>query len=140
MIETNSKFMAIPPRHRVALEMLLVQRRNRDGFGCIGTGALRDEDEPFTLEQIVKPLFERGLIEDLTETDLGAGGQYFVRITQLGKACLGLGYMLRDPRTATEAEIKKSIEAEVMTNLLPPPMLNTNLSKYDPNEEKEAIA
>ena len=104
----KERFMVIPPRHHRALELLAViaKQPSRDILGAIGVGALHDEDEPFTLEQIVKPLFERGLIEDLTETELGAGGKYFVRITALGVVCLGLGMMLRDGRKATEAEIR----------------------------------
>lgn len=104
----KDKFMVIPPRHQRALELLAVIARqpSRDILGAIGVAALRDEDEPFTLEQIVQPLWERGLIEDLTETELGSGGRYFVRITTLGVVCLGLGMMLRDPRKVTEAEIQ----------------------------------
>jgi hypothetical protein len=104
----KDKFMTIPPRHQRALELLAVIARqpNRDIYGAIGVGALRDEDEPFTLEQIVQPLWERGLIEDLTGTELRTGGKYFVRITALGIVCLGLGMMLRDARKVTEAEIK----------------------------------
>ena len=99
-------FMAIPPRHQRALEMLMKQKK-RDQFGGIGVGALRDEDDPFTLEQIVQPLWERGMIEDLSETDLGLGGRYFVRITRVGEICLSLGYMLREPRKLSEPELKR---------------------------------
>lgn len=103
----KDKFMPIPPRHQQALQLLVAQK-NRDMFGGIGVGALREEeDEPLTLEQIVQPLWERGLVEDLTETELGASGRYFVRITLLGQVCLNLGYMLREPRKATEPELKK---------------------------------
>lgn len=126
---SNVHFMPIPPRHRRALEMLLVQRHH-DAFGGIGIGAMRDDDEPFTLEQIVEPLMVRGLIEDLTWTDLREDGKYFVRLTKLGEFCLGVGYMLREPRLTSEAEMRK-YAAE-----LPPPSSNP----YDPNDEKEAIA
>jgi hypothetical protein len=106
MAETvKDKFMPIPPRHHRALEMLIEQRK-RDAFGGIGVGALRDEDDQFTLEEIVTPLWDRGLIENLTETELGASGKYFVRITPLGVVCFGLGLMLREGRKVTEPEIQ----------------------------------
>lgn len=128
----SEKFMQIPPRHRRALELLLKEKKKCiSGFGEIGTGALRDEDEPFTLEQIVGPLEERGLIEDLTWTDLGDAGKYFSRITPLGEFCLGLGYMLRAPSKIGMEELKK------FTGELPPP---PTTNPHDPNEEKEAIA
>jgi hypothetical protein len=137
--------MEIPPRHRRALEMLREQK-TRDSLGGIGKGALRDEDEPFTLEQIADPLLQRGLIEDLTWTDLGAGGKYFVRITPLGEACLGLGYMLRETRKATLAECKGIAEQAAITTpepmtLGPPPDASMRVRILaDPNDEKEAIA
>lgn len=108
MAETvRGRFMAIPPRHQRALEMLaVISRQPRDIYGAIGVAALRDEDEPFTLEQIVSPLMERGLIEDLSQTELGKGGKYFVRITRLGEICLSLGYMLREPRKVADPELK----------------------------------
>ena len=106
MAETvKEKFMTIPPRHQRALQMLMEQRK-KDLLGGIGVGALRDEDEPFSLEQIVQPLWMRGLVEDLTETEMGGAGKYFVRITALGVVCFDLGMMLRDPRSVTDAEIK----------------------------------
>jgi hypothetical protein len=89
----------------MVLQVLAAQRK-KDHLGGIGWGALRDEEEPFTYEQIINPLLERGLIEDLTATDLGSAGKYFVRITPLGIVCLGLGVMLRDPRRVTDAELK----------------------------------
>lgn len=141
-MSVSDHFMPIPPRHRRCLEFLQGQRKF-DLYGAIGTRALRDEDEPFSLEQIVGPLYERGLVEDLTETELGhSAGRYFTRITKLGEICLGLGYMLRDPRKTTEAEIKKYSEQEAAEQqrtaetLAAPP---TSANPYDPNEEKEAI-
>jgi hypothetical protein len=104
--DVKARFMPIPPRHQRALEMLL-KRKGSDYLGGIGIAALRDEDEPFTLEQIVEPLMMRGLIEDLSETELGLGGRYFVRITRLGEMCLSLGYMLREPRKLSEPELKR---------------------------------
>ena len=104
-MSATEKFMPIPPRYIQALQML-VEQKKKDAFGGIGVGALREEDEPLTLEQIVSPLWERGLVEDLTETELGPAGRYFVRITALGVACLHLGVMLRDPRKAADAEIQ----------------------------------
>jgi hypothetical protein len=135
--------MVIPPRHLRALEMLR-ERRHLAGLGEIGRGALRDEDDVLTLEQIVEPLEQRGLIEDLTQTDLGDGGKYFVRITPLGSMCLALGYMLRETRKTTNEEMK------LIAAALPEPMIMTApptatqrvryVNPYDPNEEKEAIA
>jgi hypothetical protein len=109
MANEKNKFMPIPPRHQRALEMLalLAKQPHRDILGAIGIAALRDEDDVFTLAQIVDPLMERGLIEDLRETELGTGGRYFVRITRLGELCLGLGYMLREPRKGSEQELKR---------------------------------
>lgn len=103
--------VAIIPRHLRILGAL-IERRRIDQFGCIGWKGLLDDPETFTTNQIFTPLLERGLIEDMTET-MGAGGKYFVRITPLGQFCYGIGYMLRDARATTEAEIQKYI--------LPPP-------------------
>jgi hypothetical protein len=118
---------------------MLLEQRKHDGLGSIGKGALRDEDEPFTLEQIVDPLFERGLIEDLTWTDLGEGGKYFVRLTKLGEACLGMGIMLREVRKTTYNEWKTLTTGAATITTLPPGAAE-RLAKHDPNEEKEAIA
>jgi hypothetical protein len=104
MMSVSELFMPITPRHRRALEML-AQQKKRDSLGGIGVGAMCDEDDVFTLEQIVTPLSERGLIEDLTETELGASGKYFVRITRTGEICLALGCMLREPRKITLPEL-----------------------------------
>jgi hypothetical protein len=129
METVSEKFMAIPPRHRRALEML-VEQKQRDRLGALGRGALREEDEGFTLEQIVEPLWERGLIEDLTGTELGDGGKYFLRITPLGQMCLGMGVMLRETRKPSAPE----------QQLLTAEMRRHDNNPYDPNEEKEAIA
>jgi hypothetical protein len=134
----NANFMVIPPRHLRALEMLRAQRL-RDNLGAIGKGAMRDEDDVLTLEQIVDPLLERGLIEDLTWTDLREGGKYFLRLTQLGDICLSLGYMLREPRKVTLAEMR-FLAAQNATITTLPPGTAERLAKHDPNEEKEAIA
>jgi hypothetical protein len=120
-------FMPISPRHRRALEML-VEQKKRDSLGGIGIAALHDEDDVFTLEQITEPLMERGLIEDLTWTDLEAAGKYFVRITPLGDVCLAFGQMLREPRIVSDKAMKM---------LLQPP---ASANPHDPNEEREAIA
>jgi hypothetical protein len=139
----SAKFMAIPPRYQRALEMLRAQRLH-DPFGAIGKGAMRDEDDVFTLEQIVDPLFERGLIEDLTWTDLKEGGKYFVRLTQLGDICLSLGYMLRETRKVTLAEMRYLAGPEAITILRSPTMGSAataaKLAEHDASEEKEAIA
>jgi hypothetical protein len=141
---TRAQFMEIIPRHRRALEFLaaLALQPGRDPLGCIGVAALRDEDEPFTLEQIVNPLFDRGLIEDLTATELGRGGKYFVRITKLGAFCLGLGIMLRDARKSSELEIKKLLQPPA--EMPEPPTVDMRVrildNPHDPNDEHEAIA
>ena len=135
-------FMPIPPRYRRALEMLVEQKKH-DALGGIGVAALRDEDEPFSLEQIIQPLWDRGLIEDLTSTDLGSAGKYFVRITRLGELCLGLGYMLRAARNSSEAEIAKLTAADAGEQSKVAETLNIakpSNNPYDPNEEREAIA
>lgn len=118
----SEKFMPIPPRYLRALQML-VEQKKRDQLGGIGVGALREEDEPITLEQLVNPLWERGLVEDLTDTELGPPGKYFVRITALGVLCLDFGLMLREPRKVTEAEIN-----------------GLRLESPSESEEREAIA
>jgi hypothetical protein len=100
---------------------------------------MRDEDDVLTLEQIIDPLWERGLIEDLTWTDLKDSGKYFLRLTQLGDICLSLGYMLREPRKVTLAEMKFLAGQERTITTLPPGTAE-RLAKYDANEEKEAIA
>lgn len=135
-------FMPIPPRHRRALELLIDQKK-RDPYGAIGTGALRDEDEPFTLGQIIDPLYERGLAEDLTGTDFGRGGQCFTRITRLGEVCLGLGYMLRAPGKTTEAEFKRLTQGDTeeqtkLADAIRLPVKSAN--PHDPGDEQEAIA
>ena len=98
-------YMPIPPRHARALGMLIEQWK-RDRLGAIGMGALREDDDTLTLEQIVQPLWDRGLIEDLTATEMGQPGKYFVRITPLGKVCFDVGHMPRDPRKPSDDELK----------------------------------
>jgi hypothetical protein len=143
METVSAKFIEMIPRHRRALEMLVAQKK-RDSFGGIGVGALRDEDEPFTLEEIVQPLWERGLVEDLTQTELGSGGKYFVRITRLGEVCLGLGYMLRERRKATQDELQQLAGAQPAPPQLPAmdsvAEIAKRLGAFDANEEQEAIA
>lgn len=99
--------IAIIPRHLRILGALIAQRKV-DMFGCIGWKGLLDNPETFTMDEIFRPLVVRGLIEDMTLT-MGNGGTYFVRITPLGQFCYGIGYMIKDQRVATEAEIKKYI-------------------------------
>jgi hypothetical protein len=99
-------FMPIIPRHH-RLMVRLVEQKTIDTFGCIGWRGLMDENELFTIDQLFKPLVERGLVEDLSKSDLGNAGAYFVRITPLGEYCLALGYMLREPRVMTDAEVKR---------------------------------
>lgn len=104
----SERFMPIIPRHLRILGTLIA-RRKIDQFGGIGWRGLLDEPETFTMDELFKPLLERGLIEDLSRTEMGNGGAYFVRITPLGQFCYGLGYMLRDARVATELELNKYI-------------------------------
>lgn len=129
-------FLVIPPRHLRALEFLM-QQKKRDALGGIGIGAMREEDEPFALEQIIDPLWDRGLIEDLTDTELGAAGKHFIRITLLGEVCLGMGFMLREPRRMDDTELG-------LLNGLPPhpKVIETakRLAQYNASDEQEAIA
>lgn len=101
----SEHFMAIIPRHRKVLEDL--HKIHGRGYGEIGWKGLMEENEPFTAEQLFQPLLDRGLIEDLTNTELGSRGVYFVRITPLGILCLALGLMLKQPRKTSEQEMKK---------------------------------
>lgn len=98
----------IIPRHLRILQRLMEQRKT-DQYGCIGWRGLLDDPETFTMDQLFKPLQDRGLIEDLSQTEMGHGGTYFVRITPLGAFCFGIGYMLKDARPTTELEIRKYI-------------------------------
>ena len=97
-------FMPIIPRHHRLLTRL-VEQKKVDRLGCIGWRGLMDEEESFTVDQLFLPLAERGLIENLSQTELGNAGVHFVRITPMGEHCLGLGYMLRDPREMTGYEL-----------------------------------
>ena len=105
-MSASEHFMPIIPRHRRLLEELRLQK-TKDMLGGIGWGALKGEDEPFTYEELFLPLMQRGLIEDLTETELGSAGKYFVRITPIGERCLGLGVMLKYPRPTSDLELDK---------------------------------
>ena len=132
----SSRFMVIPPRHVRALQML-VSQRDRDMLGGIGVGALLEDDDVLTIEQIVQPLWERGLVEDLTKTSMGEPGRYFIRITRLGQQCLALGAMLREQRKFTDEE------RQWITPLVNPTETtvgNLRIISGDPDEEKEAIA
>lgn len=100
--------IAIIPRHLRILGRLIEIRRT-DQYGCIGWRGLLDDPETFTMDQLFKPLVERGLIEDLSSTPMGHAGTYFVRITPLGQFCYGIGYMIKDARPTTELEIQKYI-------------------------------
>ena len=101
-------FMPIIPRHQRLLERLAEQIRI-DRYGAIGWKGLLDEGETFTIDELFKPLVERGLVEDLSHTDLGKAGIYFVHITPIGLRCLDLGMMLKEPRFTTEKEMTKII-------------------------------
>ena len=100
--------VSIIPRHLRILQRLIEQRKI-DQYGCIGWRGLLDDPETFTMDQLFKPLVDRGLIEDLSQTEMGQGGTFFVRITPLGQFCYGIGYMLKEPRPTTELEIRKYI-------------------------------
>ena len=77
---------SITPRHQ-RLAALDAQRKV-DHLGGIGWKALIDDDEAFDAEMLFLLALMRGLIEDLSKTDLGpAGGRLFVRITPLGRVC-----------------------------------------------------
>jgi hypothetical protein len=109
-MNTREQFMVIMPRHlRILTELTAVKttaQKMGDTLDAIGWGALRDEDDPLSYDQLFGPLLNRGLIEDLTATELGSGGKYFVRITPLGIVCMNLGLMLRDERKLTLEELK----------------------------------
>jgi hypothetical protein len=109
-LSLSEHFMPIIPRHIRLLERLHDQLK-ADQYGGIGWRGLMDENEPFTIDQLFKPLMERGMVEDLSKTDLGKAGVYFVRITPLGLKCLHLGVMLKEQRVTTEQEIAKYITA-----------------------------
>jgi hypothetical protein len=99
-------FIKIMPRHNQALAVLIAQKV-KDAFGGIGIGALHDEGDDMTLAEIVTPLADRGLIENLTKTELGDRGRYFVRITPLGEYCYAKGYMLKAAHIGTIQEMQK---------------------------------
>jgi hypothetical protein len=92
------------PRHERLLKRL-VEQKGIDRYGGIGWRGLMDENELYTIDQLFKPLIERGLVEDLSATELGQRGTYFVRITPLGEHCLSLGLMLLEPRSMTPREM-----------------------------------
>jgi hypothetical protein len=102
----SDHFISITPRHKQALA-LLIEQKKKDFLGGIGVGALREDDDAMTLEQIVVPLSVRGLIEDLTKTEMGTAGKYFARITPLGEYCYAKGYMLKEPHVGSIAEMNK---------------------------------
>jgi hypothetical protein len=104
-------FMPIIPRHTRLLQRLVEQKKN-DKYGMIGWRGLMDAEEPYTIDQLFKPLLERGLVEDLSKTEMGGPGIYFVRITPMGEHCLSLGYMLKAPRPMNAADLK-TLPAEV---------------------------
>ena len=83
----------------------LVEQYKVDPYGSIGWRGLLDEDEAFTMDQLFKPMVERGLVEDLTQ-QMGASGVYFVHITPLGKLCLSLGMILKECRVMTPDDMK----------------------------------
>jgi len=109
-VSLSEHFMPIIPRHIRLLEKLRDQLRV-DMLGGIGWRGLMDENEPLTVDQLFKPLMDRGLIEDLSHTPLGPAGIYFVRITSIGVRCLNLGLMLKEPRITTDQEMNKYVTA-----------------------------
>lgn len=104
----SEHFMPIIPRHHRLLVRLREQLK-ADQFGGIGWRGLMDDDEEFTIDQLFKPLMDRGMVEDLSHSELGAAGVYFVRITTIGLRCLNLGMMLKEPRHTSEKEMDKYI-------------------------------
>jgi hypothetical protein len=122
-VSVSEHFVPIIPRHRRLLEKLREQLKV-DEYGGMGWRGLMDEDEEFTIDQLFKPLMERGMVEDLSHTALGNAGIYFVRITRTGLKCLSLGVMPKDPRPTTELEIDKYITAppaDVVMQMIAPP-------------------
>jgi hypothetical protein len=106
MSVSSQNFMPIMPRHQRILGALEM-RRHVDMFGGIGWKGLLDDEEVFDFDVLFQPLIDRGLIEDLSDTEMGPAGRYFVRITPLGRICNGIGLMLRAPRVTSEAELHK---------------------------------
>jgi hypothetical protein len=60
-----SDWQPIIPRHGRLLAFLRDRAQKRDTEFGIGTGALRDQGDVFTIEQLTEPLYERGMIETL---------------------------------------------------------------------------
>jgi hypothetical protein len=114
-----SDWQPIIPRHGRLLAFLRDRAQKRDTEFGIGTGALRDQGDVFTIEQLTEPLYERGMIETLA--GYRPAGHLFTRITGFGSLCLDFGMMpksaRKDPasveRYAKEAfaEMKKKLEA-----------------------------
>jgi hypothetical protein len=57
-------------------------------------------------------LIERGLVEDCSEAHQSESGKFFLHITALGVACMNVGYILRDPRPMSGAEMKQITAAK----------------------------
>jgi hypothetical protein len=108
MTMTTEHFVQLLPRQLRLLERLIEQKKV-DLYGGIGWRGLLEGEDDWPMDQLFKPLLERGLIEDLTAVpDFGTrSGQYFVRITPLGKLCASYGWMLKATHTATEKEMEK---------------------------------
>lgn len=100
----REKFMVIIPPHRRVLERLLAQKLV-DALGMLGKAAVRGDNDVLTLAELTQPLLDRGMIEDLTKTEMGASGRLFLRITRIGELCLDMGVMLRDARCFTIEEL-----------------------------------
>jgi hypothetical protein len=109
MMPIPEKFVAIMPRHQRLLRDLYEQRKY-DPFGGIGWRGLMDEDEQFTAELLFGPLLERGLIEDCSQAHQSESGKYFVHITALGIACMNVGYLPKDARHPSSAELKLLVQ------------------------------
>ena len=134
---TLELFIPIIPRHQRLLTRLIEQFKI-DPYGSIGWKGLLDEDEPFTVDQLFKPLVDRGLVEDLTR-EMGRSGIYFVHITKAGIICHGMGMMLKEPRHLKPHEVRENGKA--IAALAKPPKTESasGANPYDPNEEREAI-
>ena len=116
-MSVSELFMPIIPRHQKLLTRLIEQFKV-DPYGSIGWRGLLEENEAFTIDQLFKPLVDRGLVEDLTE-HMGRSGTYFVHITKLGMICQAMGVMLKEPRILTGDEVTKYLAAHLPTS--PPP-------------------
>jgi hypothetical protein len=99
------RFQPIIPLQQKILDRLIAQRRV-DPLGAIGwKGPLEDLGTTLPVEMLYEPLLVRGMVEDCTNTELGPGGRFFVRVTDLGVKCAAFGLMMRAPIAASSYDL-----------------------------------